>query len=237
MTEEAASNGTALGADDLRLRRRHAASGVVALGSFLVLHLVVQATALGGAATWERVAGALARSTAVSMATVVLVLFPLAFHFALGVALARRPIAAEDIAHYGSARRARAQRWGGLALLVFVVVHAWALAGPRAFLGLPASASHTLLEAHLSSTWAGLPFAALGTILGVALACFYVVNGAHAASRIYAPGSGPRLRTLATVVGAVLFIVGSASVIGIATGAGAIAEPALPAAPCGPAAQ
>lgn len=237
MTEEAASNGTSLTADDLRLRRRHAASGVVALGSFVVLHLVVQATALGGTGSWERVAGTLARSTAVSMATVLLVLFPLAFHFALGIALARRPLAAEDIEHYGSARRARAQRWGGLALLVFVVVHAWALAGPRAFLGLPAPASHTLLEAHLSSTWAGLPFVALGTILGVALACFYVVNCAHAASRIFAPESGPRLRTLATVLGAALFVVGTASVIGIATGTGMIQEPSLPAAPCGSAAQ
>lgn len=236
MTEEAASNGTALGEDDLRLRRRHAASGVVALGAFLVLHLLVQATALGGSGRWENIAGALARSTPVSMAIVVLVLFPVAFHFLLGIALARRPLAAEDIAHYGSARRARAQRWGGLALLVFVVAHAWALAGPRAFLGLSAAESHTLLEAHLSSTWAGLPFVALGTILGVALACFYVVNGAHAASRIFAIEGAARARMLATAVGSVLFVVGTATVIGVATGAGAVPEPTLPSAPCGSAA-
>jgi len=182
-----------------RLRRLHALAGAVALGAFLVEHVVLN---LSG--RWLEPA---ARSPVLAVFEVLFVLAPLAFHAGYGVVLAREP---------GDAT-ARRQRISGLVVLVFVLLHLGELRLARTFAGLDPAALETVRASHLSRTWGGLPLVALGYIGGLFAACFHFANGSRtAAIRLGWPERA--VFRAAAAVASVLFVLGTASVVAAATG-------------------
>ena len=228
-----------------RYRRLHTLSGAVALGAFLVEHLLTNASALGGAARFDAVVGALARSGVAPVFEVVFVLLPLGFHAFYGIHLLRRGRVAEvEIERFGSKRHWKLQRISAVVLFAFVLVHLWDLRFQRLFFGLAADALYTSLSGRLSSTWGGVPWIALLYLTGVLAAAAHVSNGLFAATSGWKStadeGARARRRALATAMGLILFLVGATTVIGIATGTrllpGADDDSAAPAGPCGSAA-
>jgi succinate dehydrogenase/fumarate reductase cytochrome b subunit len=106
--------------------------------------------------------------------------------------------------------------------LVFVLGHLWELRFQRLFFGLSSAAVQTTLSAHLSSTVAGFPWAAVLYLFGTFAAVFHLANGLFAATDalgVATTASGrARARLLTTVLGAILFLLGAGAVFAFATG-------------------
>lgn len=218
------------------MRRLHAIAGVVPLGVFLVVHLLVNASALAGAARFDRVVGGLARLPISTPVETLFVGVPLLYHAFYGLGRALRPPADAEVHGYRRPRLDGLMRITSLLLFVFIAAHAWELRIHRAAFGGSIAALHTRLAMHLSSTSGGVPWIALGYVLGIAAACFHLAYGCHAV--LVATGRATRrTATAALAGGALLFVVGTATVIALATG-GTLFEGADPAAdvPCGSAA-
>jgi succinate dehydrogenase / fumarate reductase cytochrome b subunit len=200
-----------------RSRRLLTLTGVVPLGVFVVEHLLANASAMGGGARFDVVLGAAARSPVALVIELVLVMLPLAVHGAIGLALTLRP---DPAGHsYASERLWRAQRATGIVILLLVIGHLLELRVRRWLYGLAIASMYTRLSADLSATWSGVPWVALLYIVGVGAASFHAANGVWAflASRGPRPSRGVT-RALA-VVGGALFLVGTATVVSVSTGA------------------
>jgi succinate dehydrogenase/fumarate reductase cytochrome b subunit len=239
MAEEDAASESAR---DNRLRRLHRVLGVVALAAFATLHLCVQGSALGGGSTYDAVAGALSRSTILPVFELVFVGLPLLFHAAYGLNLlaARKP-AASDVQRYGGERPWTIQRVSAVFVAVFLAIHLGDFRLRRVFSGLSPDALYTALTARLSWTVAGFPAVAILYLVGIFAVALHVSNGLFAASSEWNIGKSPSgrvtLRRLTVGFGVLLFVLGAASIIGLATGTrllpAADGDRAPAAAPCG----
>jgi succinate dehydrogenase / fumarate reductase, cytochrome b subunit len=227
-----------------RWRRLHTLSGGAALAAFLVEHLFTNVSALGGSASYDAVVGSIERWSLLPLFELVFIVVPLSFHAGYGLLLLRRGTTAETetvMERYGDRRLWILQRVSAAFVLVFVLGHLWELRLQRFFFGLPAEALYTVLTAHLSWTWLGVPWLALFYLIGLLAVSLHLSNGLFAATAAWNLGRGPsgrrRARILTVGLGLILFVVGSATVIGLATGTrllpGADGDSG-PQAPCGP---
>lgn len=200
-----------------RGRRLHTIAGAVVLFAFLVEHLLTNASVLGGAAYWDRVVGGIERWKLLAVFEVVFILLPLAYHAGYGLVLLRRPRTEADVARYGSAQIYTVQRVSAVVVLAFVLGHFWELRAQRLFFGLETDALYTVLVAHLSWTWAGIPWIAILYVAGIAATCFHLANGLFAASALKGWATA-RMRVLTGLIGFFLFLLGFLTVLGFATG-------------------
>lgn len=215
-------------------------SGVVPLGAFLVLHLWVASAAVGSRDVYDRQLGFLHGGALLGLLEVLLVLVPLAYHGAYGVVRALRP---RDPEHaYANDVMAMLERASGVVVLVFVVAHFWELRLQTFTSGLPVAAYSTKLTADLSSTWAGIPWIALGYLVGIAATVFHLVNGLSSFCVTWGVAPGPaaqgRVRLVFRAAGLVLFAVSAGVVVQLATGIRYFPAdaPSSPALACGSAA-
>jgi succinate dehydrogenase / fumarate reductase, cytochrome b subunit len=209
-------------ARDQRLRRLHTLSGAALLGTFLVEHLLTNASALGGASRYDAIVGTIERSRFLFFLEV-FVLVPLAFHVGYGIQLLRRKSTPdEEIERYGDRRLWIVQRVSATFVFVFLLVHLWEFRVQRMFFGLAPDALHTVLAAHLSWTWGGVPWLALLYLIGIGATAFHFSNGLFAATAAWniatTEPARRRMRFLTAVLGVGLFLVGAATVLGLATG-------------------
>lgn len=199
-----------------RDRKLHSLTGIL-LGAFLVLHLATQATALGGAGAYDRIAGPLSRSSVIALFELLVVL-ALALHVVSGIRrLARRRVPDSELARYGGRRLWAMQRISAVVVLAFVLVHVYELRVARLAFGLSADALHSTLEGRLSSTWGGVPWTALFYLAGLGATAFHVANGLFVAlgDRLV---TRARRRFVTVALGAILFGTGGATVVSLATG-------------------
>lgn len=211
MADEESSKGSARG------DRLHQLSGL-ALVAFVIVHIAVQGSALGGSVLYDRIVGGLARAPASGIAELVLVGIPLAIHAAYGLRRMRAGLE-HGVERWGTPRLRRLQRFAALAVLVFLLVHLWELRFARLTAGLSERALYTMLSGKLSSTWAGLPWRALFYLVAVFATAFHAANGLQAA-RSPGPTAARRGRNWlpTALLGGTLALVGGATVIGLATG-------------------
>ncbi|MBX3190476.1 MAG: hypothetical protein KF819_25980 [Labilithrix sp.] len=218
-----------------RLRNLHALSGVVPVGVFLVLHLWMVSSLLGSRDAYDRQLAALTGTTVGAVLELVLVLLPLAFHAIYGVWLTWQP---QREAHaYPSNLAYVLQRISGIVVLVFVIAHFWDLRAQTWLFGLDERSYTTRLTEHLSWTWLGVPFVALGTLMGIAASIFHLANGMRSflTTRGFTTTAAARRRAdrLFAALGLLFFFTSSAAVIQLATGTRFVPADAAPAAPCG----
>jgi hypothetical protein len=116
-------------------------------------------------------------------------------------------------------------------VLVFLAVHLGEVALPRLTSGLAPNQYYTVLSAHLSWTWAGVPWLALFYLVGLGATATHFANGLFAAT-----GGGHPVRRTTITLGVVLFALGAASVVSFATGSRLLPAPTEDTAPCGPSA-
>jgi succinate dehydrogenase / fumarate reductase cytochrome b subunit len=197
-----------------RPRRLHTIAGAIVLGAVLVEHLATNASVLGGAESYENVVGAIQRWPLTGVFEVVFILLPLAFHALYGLKLLKDEASIE---RYGSRRLWAAQRVSAVFMLVFVLGHFWEVRAQRLFYGAGPETTFTVLSAHLSWTWAGIPWVAFLYVLGIGATCFHFANGLFAASALRGMATS-RMRILTSLIGGSLFILGFLSVLGFATG-------------------
>lgn len=201
-------------------QKLHSLSGVVPLGVFVVLHVWVTASLVGSRETYDRQIGLLHGGTLMGLLEVVLVLAPLGYHAVYGVMQMLRPRApdhayANDLMHV-------LQRASGVIVLVFVVAHLWEFRVATWTNGLPASAYSTKLVEDLSSTSSGIPWIALGYLVGIAATVFHLVNGTTSFLTTwgFTPSavSQRRARMFFRAAGVLLFGVSAGIVVQLATG-------------------
>ena len=212
-------------------RRLHTIAGAIVLGGFLVEHLATNASVLSGAASYDRVVGALQRWRLGAIFEILFVLVPLAYHAGYGVQLLRRSAPDAEIERYGDRRMWMLQRGSATVVFLFVVIHFLEVRAQRLFFGAGPEATYTILSAHLSWTWAGVPWVALGYILGIGATCFHLANGLYAATALRGWATS-RMRVLTSLVGAALFTLGFLTVLAFATGT-RLSDPAESEVPCG----
>jgi succinate dehydrogenase / fumarate reductase, cytochrome b subunit len=204
---------------DVRLRRLHALAGVIPLGVFVIVHLLVNATALGGASRFDRVMGGLASSPVEPFVTVLFVGVPLAYHALYGIARVRRAPADAVESGYKRPRLDVLMRLTSVVLFVFVIVHTYEMR-----IGRSPSSLHTKLTMDLSSTKWGVPLIAFGYLLGLAAVAFHLAYGCFAV--LESRGRATRRAAILSIAGgALLFLIGSATVISFSSGGTLFAEP------------
>lgn len=213
-------------------RRLHTIAGAIVLAAFIVEHVATNASILWGAAAYDRVVGSIERWKLLPLFEVVFIVLPLAYHAYYGIRLLRRTAEDKDIERWGDRRLWVLQRLSATIVLLFVLVHLWELRFQRLFFGLGADTLHTVLTAHLSWTWAGVPWLALFYILGIAATSFHLANGLFAASALIGRASSG-MRKLTLALGALVFLTGTMTVIGFTTGTRISSEPEPNTAPCG----
>lgn len=213
-------------------RRLHTVSGAIVLGAFLVEHLLTNASVLGGAAYYDQIVGGIERWKLLPLFEVLFIILPLGFHAIYGLMLLRRPPVDGEVERYGDRRYWTLQRVTAPIVLLFVVVHFWELRAQRLFFGMSADVLYTTLTAHLSSTWASVPWVALFYVVGIGATCFHLANGLFAASAVKGWAT-PRMRIFTNLIGGALFILGLLTVLGFATGTRLLNGPDPNTAPCG----
>ena len=106
------------------LRRIHSLTGMIPLGVFLIEHIIVNATALGGAENFRRTAAALGGIPMVAAIEIVGIALPLVIHSVIGVLIAT------ELPQRGSREwptsREIVQRATGVLLLPYLIYHVWA---------------------------------------------------------------------------------------------------------------
>ena len=214
-------------------------AAAILLGVFLVLHILANASALGGQGTYDAFAGTISRWKGLPVLELVLVVAPLLLHADYGLRLFRPGTLADDEgSRYGGRRLWLAQRISAAVGLVFLIVHLWELRAQRLFFGLSADALYTTLTARLSWTWGGVPWIALFYLVGLlAVVAFAVLVAIAAYNTLVAPSRQQVARVATVGLGVVLFAAGSATLIGLATGTRLLSGPdddsGAPKAPCG----
>jgi succinate dehydrogenase / fumarate reductase cytochrome b subunit len=169
---------------DREVARAFSLSGVVPLGAFLVLHVAANASALLGGWAFVRSARLLRSLPALPFLELAFVFVPLLFHGGLGLWLivtrraldARRGSGPTSSVYTRPLRLAmRATADGALA---FLALHLPELRFRSGLEPVGPAALATLLDARLSSTWRGIPWAGVAYLTGAACATFHFACGA-----------------------------------------------------------
>jgi succinate dehydrogenase / fumarate reductase cytochrome b subunit len=201
------------------LSRISSLSGVLPLGLFVLVHLGSQARAVGGAL--GRAHPPPASATWLWVETLC-VLVPLTLHALIEMFYLR--VRDSNVRRYPFSRNWAwlLQRASGAVALAFVIWHFVALRLPT----LRAGSEHdsfVSLSASLSSTGAGgVPFVALGYLVGLAAVVYHLANGIHGFcftwGLVTTRDASRRVSKVLTFSGVLLFALGAATVIYFATG-------------------
>lgn len=220
------------------VRRLHALSGVVPLGAFLVEHLWATAGAMKSRAAFDARVLWLDRSRAGLAFEIVFILAPLAFHALYGVVLAFDKTEKEDAYPYPDHRFRLLLRASGIAALVFIAWHMWELPIARMLGRIPVDGLFDIASMHLSTTVRGVPWRAIGYFLGLFATLFHFAYGLISFSFSRKPNDAMALRRSTFRAGAfaaLLFLLGGATILSLATGWPKAHEPPMPpAAKCPP---
>lgn len=203
-----------------RWGRLYSLSGAVPLAGFLLVHLAVQASALGGWQSHRRLSEAVDGVPLVIGLEIAGVYLPLLTHLVLGVL---RP-ESEHAPRAGRELPRRVLRYVGAASLgVFLVVHVWQFRW-RLWTGqIDRTDMFPELVASLSSTvFGGIPLTAVAYLVAIAAAASHGARCVYAACCEWRLVSPPKQRALGracAALGISAFLVGATVVIDLATGA------------------
>jgi succinate dehydrogenase / fumarate reductase cytochrome b subunit len=158
-------------------RRLFSLSGLVPLGAFLALHVVVNARAIRGEAAFDAAVSALQRVPAVRLLEIAFVVAPLVLHAALGVWLIATRTPLYEISPYPRPL-GTAMRVTGVLALAFLAWHLpeMRVLSPGARPG--GGELSTILSEDLSSTHLGVPWVGLAYLVGAGAVTLHFVAGA-----------------------------------------------------------
>lgn len=174
-------------------RKLFSLSGVFALGVFLLVHVVVNGSALEGDTAFMRLVARIHRVPALVVVEWSLVLVPLLFHAAVGVWLVCTRAPLLERSPYSHAMRI-AVRVTGIVALAFVALHLPELRFRRPGLRLDGGELSTLLAADLSSTWHGVPLRGAFYLVCTGCVTFHFAAGLWAFCVTSAPETALRAR-------------------------------------------
>jgi succinate dehydrogenase / fumarate reductase, cytochrome b subunit len=216
------------------LRRLHSLSGALPLGLFLVSHLWTNLSAVFGQRAFDEKVHAIHALPALGWVEVGAIFLPLLFHAGYGIWISREGRA--NVGNYPlSGNWAYVfQRITGVVTFAFVCAHLWEYRIQVLLFGMPSASFYPTMAAHLSWTWWGVPWIAIGYLLGSAAAVYHFANGlsgfALSFGLVGSRKAQLRLRGGAMLLGGALYAISAATIVSLATGFGAEANPARPSA-------
>lgn len=206
------------------IRRLHSLSGIIPLGAFLVLHLMVNASILGGGQQFhDNVARIHALGPLLVPVEILGIFIPLAFHIGLGLKIAQSSRMNHGAYTYGANRRYSLQRITAYLATIFILYHLfhmhW-LGKPLSALGGaqfdPEEAAPSAARAIQASWWIAPVYA-----IGVACTVYHFANGLWTSLITWGVTIGARSQRVAaavcTVLGLAVGAVGLAAVSGFKT--------------------
>jgi succinate dehydrogenase / fumarate reductase, cytochrome b subunit len=202
-------------------RRVFSLSGLVPLGAFLVMHVVVNARAVRGVEAFDAAVGAMHRIPALRVVEIVLVVAPLVLHAVIGLWLVATRTSLTDPTPYPRPMTLTLRATGVVAL-AFLALHL-----PEMRVLAPGPRPHgqellTILAADLSSTWHGVPLAGVLYLVGAGAVTLHFVAGAWGFFARLPRGADPVMRRwvawAAGALGVTLFAFFADAVVLHATG-------------------
>jgi succinate dehydrogenase / fumarate reductase cytochrome b subunit len=199
--------------------------GVVPLAVYLVVHLGVQAFALGGIYEYNRVLDVWGDSPVWWAFEILGLYLPLAFHAVSGAVLVAQG-SSRLRGGWAEVAGRRLQQLSAGVLMLFLGYHLWQFRW-RAWVGTLDRVDYFAeLCASLSSTfWQGVPLVASVYLAGLAAAAFHVAYGLYSATSRGATMADARRTALGrwcALLGVGLFAFGALLVVELATGGGLV---------------
>lgn len=121
--------------NEFYLRRLHSLLGIIPIGAFLIVHLMINHQATQGAEAFNKAAGFMESLPFLLVAELILIYIPILYHGLYGIHIAFT--AKENIGHYSLFRNwmFALQRLTGIIAFVFIFVHLWQTHLQKLFFG------------------------------------------------------------------------------------------------------
>ena len=121
--------------NEFYLRRLHSLLGIIPIGAFLIVHLMINHQATQGAEAFNKAAGFMESLPFLVVAELILIYIPILYHGLYGIHIAFT--AKENIGHYSLFRNwmFALQRLTGIIAFVFIFVHLWQTRLQKLFFG------------------------------------------------------------------------------------------------------
>ncbi|MCK6224435.1 succinate dehydrogenase cytochrome b558 subunit [Staphylococcus hominis] len=121
--------------NEFYLRRLHSLLGIIPIGAFLIVHLMINHQATQGAGAFNKAAGFMESLPFLLVTELILIYIPILYHGLYGIHIAFT--AKENIGHYSLFRNwmFALQRLTGIIAFVFIFVHLWQTRLQKLFFG------------------------------------------------------------------------------------------------------
>ncbi|MEM9351505.1 MAG: succinate dehydrogenase cytochrome b558 subunit [Planctomycetota bacterium] len=227
--------------NDFLIRRLHSLSGLIPVGAFMCVHLIVNASVLESPATFQKnVFNIHSLGSLLPLVEWVFIFIPILFHAIIGVVIIKGGLPNTQNYPYTANWRYTAQRASGMIAFVFIMLHVFHMhgwfhnqlwiekiadpLGGHQFR--PYSAASTGGEALQGFGWVAL------YVIGVLSSVFHLANGIWTMGITWGAWTSPkaqmRASALCTVFGIGLAVVGMSGLFGLrAQGSGEAFEEAI----------
>ncbi len=121
--------------NEFYLRRLHSLLGIIPIGAFLIVHLMINHQATQGAEAFNKAAGFMESLPFLLVTELILIYIPILYHGLYGIHIAFT--AKENIGHYSLFRNwmFALQKLTGIIAFVFIFVHLWQTRLQKLFFG------------------------------------------------------------------------------------------------------
>lgn len=203
------------------IRRLHSLSGLIPVGAYMVVHLMVNASILNGAGSFQQLVNNIhSLGALLPVVEWSFIFLPIIFHAAFGVWIITSGKSNVGQYKYASNWRYSMQRWTGMIAMVFIFMHVfhlhgwfhgdWWKANVTEPLGMgnfrPYNAASTLAMALSGYVWPAF------YLIGVAASVFHLANGIWTMGITWGVWISPKSQRNASNVcaagGVLLFVVG-----------------------------
>ncbi|MCM3587612.1 succinate dehydrogenase cytochrome b558 subunit [Mesobacillus maritimus] len=188
-------------------RRLHSLLGVIPIGLFVIMHLVINNFATRGEEAYNGATHFMESLPFLIFLEVFVIYLPILFHAVYGIYIAFT--AKNNTSRFGYFRNwmFKLQRWTGVITLIFIAWHVWETRIAKAF---GAEVNFDMMENILSS-----PFMFAFYVIGIIAAIFHFANGLWSFMVSWGITVTPRSQVIATYFTIAVFVI--LSYIGVST--------------------
>lgn len=116
--------------NEFLIRRLHSLSGLIPVGAYMTVHLIVNASLLNGAGSFQKNVNQIhSLGSLLPLVEWLFIFLPLIFHAVIGVWIIRTGKSNHDNYRYVANWRYTLQRWTGVIAIVFIFMHVFQLHG------------------------------------------------------------------------------------------------------------
>ncbi len=212
--------------NEFLIRRLHSLSGLVPVGAYMTVHLIVNASLLNGAGTFQNNVNQIhSLGRLLPLVEWTFIFLPIIFHAVVGVWIVWSGKSNQDHYRYAANWRYSLQRWTGVIAIIFIFTHVFHLHGWLHFdwwlenvanrLGMaqfrPYNAASTLGSAMQGYVWP------IFYLIGIVASVFHFANGVWTMGITWGIWISPRAQRNAGIIcatgGSLLLVIGLSALV------------------------